>query len=149
VSKIRKQWFFSFLAISGVGFAVDLLSISEGESLAELEIVRTLIWFCITCHFAYHKRGTKWLMCILIAMGLGISRDISEISKEISLLSDPLERLICFVPTAGVIALYCWFWVNCLRYRNENLLLKNSFKVNSDRTRSFVQVSPQLKPLEK
>lgn len=71
---VRKLWLVSFLAYSIVtvfntySALEDLQTTLDVSSLIIMAITRIIPWFLITFYCSYKKRGTGWLLWILISL---------------------------------------------------------------------------------
>jgi hypothetical protein len=126
-NKTRKTWLISFLIyiafsiVSTLLIFFDLLN-GDSENLGIIVLTALLIsalvtipssW--ITYHCAYKKRGTAWLMWIMIAMPL---RELVNFSKGEWNQIDWSVIAIAYVAIAFGVEIF--FWVNCLRLYEVN-----------------------------
>lgn len=113
-SKVRKKWlisFFSFFTLGAIGCIGDL--VSEPMNLRTLiDSAHIIIWSLITYHFAYNKKGTKWLMFILIVIPFQLT--FLYIAQFFSYSPEELLLTLLLTPFMS------YFWLNCYRLRKYN-----------------------------
>lgn len=134
-NSVRFQWLISFVAFTAVcvvarslmvmthyvalhgdtalGFAIGL-SLGMGVQ----SVLFLTPWFLITYHCSYKKRGTKWLMLILISQPIVALLNLVNEDWQ-SLEFDAFSFLILGMFGIGIL-----FWVNCLRLYSVNLTRK-------------------------
>lgn len=123
-SKIRKRWLVSFFVLIAFLYSLDLFVFLYGDHddsvKSGIEMLVTIpIWGWITFHCSYRKRGTAWLMWILLVQPLLVIKEIVT-----SLPEDGSVGGLVYFLWAILLAVYGFFWFNCFKYRQENLLLR-------------------------
>ncbi len=134
--EIRKQWlesliaatvFFNFPYILAIFITIFLAYKDTGVvfsvSLGIFTLIPSTLWFSITYYCSYKKRGTAWLMWVIIAILAG---GVLTVSLTIKLFQENSSILLLGLTTL-VVELY--FFINCLRL----------YKVNSKRKQTLKQ----------
>lgn len=130
--KVRKQWLVSLFIFTGISALSSLITYFGESSFKELSeytgiafsilfglfvsAVALIPLFWITYHCAYKKRGTAWIMWIMISLPLGELSDIAKGGWSQSAEWDSTGWIM--VMTFLVVEVY--FWINCLRLRRVN-----------------------------
>jgi len=149
---IRKHWLFSFLGLGCISFLVYLFPLISRTNLFHpidyniatiAEMFGVFIWSWITYHCAYRKRGTGWLMWVLISAPMIVLHDIlkgdnQEVIQHL-LYFHPVVFFITLIPLAGI----SWFWFNSLRLRKLNLRRKKSPSKSIKQIQTFFHLSLQ------
>lgn len=132
MKSIKKQWLVSFLILIGIVQLVNLLELTETKEIARTitHILLVLpVWSWITYHCAYRKRGTRWLMWLLILFPIRmLLLPIGFIQDGV--LTTPSEKTVGWILIGILFCVYLWFWSNCLLLRKENIALKNNLGDN-------------------
>ena len=127
LSRVKRQWFYSFLSFC---FFLLIAALGSLEETDKDEIVVRLVKFIailslysikawITYHCSYLKQGTAWLMYLIIILPITFFGAFALIVKE-----ENVELYVCLIGYL-LVGLLMWFWVNCIRYRSA---LKNFVK---------------------
>jgi len=131
MTEARKKWLWSFIAYVGSGLifnsVVLIIGANEDKILSGCMLPWLFVWGWITYYCAFRKRGTSWLKFLLFALPYGTVKSLMSELKEINSWNS-LGVSIFVGITACSLAVDFWFWLNCLRYRRENLALKNQIK---------------------
>ncbi|MBS0622954.1 MAG: hypothetical protein JSR80_08400 [Verrucomicrobia bacterium] len=77
-------------------------------------------------HYAYQERGTKWLLFLSIILPLRMWGESKALMMESHSVGDLVDLAIFLGIFTLVLGSHLWFWICCMRYRGENLLLKRS-----------------------
>ena len=123
-AKIKKQWLISFFILVGYGISGQIYSLlfekDEHQIAAVGTLIAIMIWGCATYFFAYHKKGTKWLLYVMIMMPINLLRSLVN-EKWDYLPTGAIEMTIFCLVLCMHLAVFVWFWINCFRYRNRNI----------------------------
>lgn len=133
--KVRKQWLISFFLFIGMtfvsiffeGFGVGAfngffentnLDFSDFSVISSLifSCLNLLLWGWITYYCAYKKRGTGWLMWIMITLPL---RELVRIGKG-ELNQVALWDSFTWFLVVTYLCVEVFYWINCLRLRKIN-----------------------------
>lgn len=129
--KVRKRWLTIFCIIQFLNFLFFFLHFSiDGftESPSNKELTFMLVFFFlfsalivmpvfwITYHCSYKKRGTKWLMFILI---------LTPLAGAARILSGEESQMLATVD----VAILAYYWIHCLRLYKVNALRKQKTKI--------------------
>lgn len=130
--KIRRMWLISLLTYIVILMAFSIANslpsamVSENKENASIfiyhlitSILYPILWFWITYHCSYTKRGTAWLMWIMISTSISLLITVFTTYWNQTVEWDSLSRMI----TICVFGFDIFFWINCLRL----------YKVNSAR----------------
>ena len=120
--RVRKQWFITFVLINIFGFIYPYLSLRSsgafniGISIGIIAIsLIPSIW--ITYYCAYQKRGSAFLLCLIITFPFSI---FGLIAKEyFGLIMKWSPALVAVSISYITIAIF--YWINCIRLRKVNL----------------------------
>lgn len=126
--RIRKRWFISFI----IFYLVNIVSVMLSSLF--FMIILLIVQALITHHCSYNKKGTKWLMWVLITVPLGFVRELEGIQEDIiNLIYEQnylgLSILLLFLAITLSILINYLYW--CYQLRQINLKIKNGQRIDS------------------
>ena len=129
MSKVRNRWLRSLGLFTLICYAVLISFFFAMQSSYYPDPAITLFTFSfflsIPCYYAYHRRGTASLLFLLIALPLAVFRLIA-INRHINALLFGASSLGMILMSLVVLGSAAWLWINSLKYRAENRLLKSA-----------------------
>ena len=136
-ARIRRHWLISYAVLASLAllsaFFPDVqvqqspFFSETGQKIiaAAITVLYTLISVSIGYYCAYKKRGTMWLLLVIVAVPVGT---IFSLAGEWKMLFSQLGwwAALSLSPSVAVIA---WFWVSCLRLRAVNLARRSRIEL--------------------
>lgn len=143
MTKIRKQWLISFFCVGLMMTSCDYLYLSlfkginfkacVNQPADRVEyIIGYIIGYCvlfriifglIAYYCSYVKKGSKWLLLILIVLPIRILMSFQSLRQVTTVHSGLLWLLIKFIVP---VCLFIWFGKCCYQLRKENLKYQNN-----------------------
>ena len=149
-AKVRRWWMISYSVVSVMALFSALFPdslVQQSPFLSEtgqkivttvISVFYTLVSIWIGYHCAYKKKGTIWLLLVLLATPVSI---FLSIITEWGLLFAEFGWWV-MLSVAPVLGMLCWFWVNCLRLRRVNLFRQS--RIQRARDDKYFQKTPTI-----